>query len=247
MIKKIFIFFLLNLLSLLPGKLYAQTCGFGCLGLSGAFAGYSFYQIDAPGLNDAVNQLMGGRFPSQEFKLNSIGGFRFGANIFRAKFDNYFISAKGYFQMLKDNQEYSASVQSGLIKDTYDFSMHNWGIGLDFGIPVFSFLDLKLIEGGINFYTINFKNESFLNGVRESKSEYENNQTEIGYYAATGFIIHIIQDYLSLESTASYNFFSLTEINYGKEQKYPATSNSKSLVDKTGFAATVQLNIGVPL
>ncbi len=224
-----------------------QTCGFGCLGLSGAYAGYSFNRIDTPGLNEAVNNLMNGRFAGEEYNLKNISGFRFGANIFRAKFDNYFFSAKGYYQLLEDKTEYSASVQAGLIKDSYQFSMNNWGIGLDFGIPLFSFLDLKIVEGGINFYSVSFKTETFLNGSRQSSYNYENNQTEIGYYAGTGFILHIIHDYLSLESTATYNFFNLEQIVYDKEKQFPENQTSGNFVEKAGFAASIQLNIGFPL
>ncbi|MFH1198462.1 MAG: hypothetical protein V1720_22355, partial [bacterium] len=115
-------------LNIMTGNMLAQTCGFGCLGLSGFYGGYSYQQFNADGLNQYLNStlldIVNDDVEQIEFKEGR--GFRFGANIFRAKFDDYFITAKGFFQFLKEEKTRSGNLNSNLQKKL-ELQMNYWG------------------------------------------------------------------------------------------------------------------------
>jgi hypothetical protein len=60
-------------------------------------------------------------------------------------------------------------------------------------------------------------------------------------------IIHLIPDYISLEGTAIYNMITIENLKEKNGEILPNEIINKNLVDGGGFAATIQLNIGVPL
>lgn len=250
MIKNIFqkapLFFLLIFLSL---QLNAQTCGFGCLGLSGIYGGYSRQYYEAVGLNLQLNdELDNIGLTDQNFNFEYGEGYRFGANIFRAKFDNYFLTFKGYFQYIKEQQ----NIREDIGGDVYEFNselvMNYWGIGVDFGIPILSVLDWKIVEGNLSFYNTDLSNKTIKNGNILIEDKYSNLEVTLGYYVGTGLIIHILPDYISLEGSAGYSFLKINELHSvdGKTQ-FPAKEYDTNLINKGGFSAMIQLNIGVPI
>ena len=91
MLKKLNYIYIIILILTIPQIEKSQTCGFGCLGLSGVYAGYSFENYVADGLNQQLNNdLQSLGIYDQEFNFHSGQGFRFGLNIVRANFDSYF-------------------------------------------------------------------------------------------------------------------------------------------------------------
>jgi hypothetical protein len=237
--------------SVLGSSVYAQKFGFGCLGLSGFYVGISEHHYRADGLNDFVNKNAIGSVVQTDEKLNfNLGsGYRVGANFFRAKWDKLFITAKGYFQFYKE--EHTINPASNL-QYKFQLRMNQWGLGVDIGIPLTSFLDWKIIEGGVVFYNSELNQQQFIDNSLSSEIKYSPEKTKPSYYAATGIILHIIPDYMSLEGTAAYNFMNINEFTGGNsdvesiavsDQKYVTI---KEPFGKYGFSGAIQLNISFP-
>ena len=106
---------------------------------------------------------------------------------------------------------------------------------------------MKLVEGGVTFYSIEFKEKVFSDVVEVSESNYSNEDTEIGYYLGTGLILNLIEGYISIEGTAMYHFYEISKVNNSLGVQYPTGSVNQPFIEKGGFAAAVQLNIGFPL
>lgn len=232
---------------ILPGVTSAQM-GFGCLGLSGFYAGYSQYSYKADGLNETMLQLNPGTDLTKndlEFKQGT--GYRIGANFFRAKFSSVFFTAKGYYQFLKETKDVVTTTVDGLTKNSYELSMNHWGIGLDMGFAVLGVIDLKLIEGGVNFYNDEFTSLSFAADNTQIENKFTPADVQIGYYVGSGLILHLIPDYISIEGTAFYTFTHVDNMKDGSGITIPGLSINNKLITKGGFSATVQLNVGFPL
>lgn len=223
---------------------FTQTCGFGCLGLSGIYAGYSIQRYNADGLNTYIQNELASNELENEFGEGR--GFRIGANIFRAKFQGYFLSAKGYYQFLKEENSYQLiAIDFGQVSRDYTLKMDHWALGVDFGFPVTSFLDWKLVEGGLNFYMIEMKHKMKTSNGNISEIKYESNQIQIGYYVGSGILIQIIEDYISLEGTASYSIFNIEELSDPDREKIAPAETA--FLEGGNFGASVQLNLGIPL
>ncbi|MEK6552640.1 MAG: hypothetical protein AABZ54_04230, partial [Bacteroidota bacterium] len=141
--------------------LNAQSFGFGCLGLSGFYAGFSKQNYDNPGLNDYISQRINFLDPSKTIIKDKIEftqgtGYRIGANFFRAKWDKFFFSAKGYYQFLKESNEISAQLQNVDTREKYQLTMNHCGVGIDLGVPLFWILDWKIAEANVTFYNTEF-------------------------------------------------------------------------------------------
>jgi len=234
----------LFLLSFIP--LEAQTFGFGCLGLSGFYAGVTQQYYDTPGLNEYINStvLLSSYNNSIEFKRGT--GYRIGANIFRAKFDVLFITAKGYYQFLKETHE-RVNVDPGEGSQKYELAMNHWGVGLDFGVPLFSILDWKIVEGNVTFYNSELIEEYLASdGSQISETKYKLDKAKLGYFIGSGLILHLVPDYISVEATAGFSFIDIEKF-IKDDITIPASTSSNKAIDKGGFSATVQLNVGFPL
>lgn len=246
-LNKIISKLILLLVLFLPFSLTkSQTFGFGCLGLSGFYAGFSEQQYSVDGLNQYIKVNYYGPIPKSNVEFKKGTGYRIGANIFRAKFDKFFISAKGYYQFIKENLEQSANDQSSIIKNKYQLSLNHWGFALDIGAPLFSIIDFKVLEGGVVFHDIEFTHTTFKDDNQLSEVKYEPLSNKVNYYVATGLIIHIIPDYISIEGTASYSFFKVDQLSTKSDLITGPTKISNS-ISKGGLMTTVQLNIGFPL
>ncbi len=231
-------------------SLTAQTFGFGCLGLSGFYGGYGQHTYEPVGLNKSLDLI----FANNQSEVNSpiqfekATGFRFGANILRAEFNHVFLTAKGFFQFSKEQHSFEDPNQVGVfLKNEYELTSNHWGFGLDFGLPVFNFLHLKLIEGGITFYNIELKEKIISDNEVLTENKYENDGPEIGYYIGTGLIINLIEGYISIEGTAMYHFFKIDSVENSDRINFVHPSINKPFIEKGGFAAAVQLNLGFPL
>jgi len=244
--QKVFLFLLLIFLSL---QLNAQTCGFGCLGLSGIYGGYSRQYYEATGLNLQLNDkldIMG--LTDKKFNFQYGEGYIFGANIFRARFDEYFLTFKGYFQYIKEQQNIREDIGGDVYEFDSELEMNYWGIGVDFGIPILSVLDWKIVEGNLSFYNTDLSNNMVVNGKVQFDEKYSNIEVTVGFYVGTGLVIHILPDYISIEGSAGYSFLKIDELqSVDGKTSFPAKEYDTNLIDQGGFTATVQLNIGVPI
>ncbi len=227
---------------------YSQTFGFGCLGLSGVYGGISQFNYQADGLNESLKIITADKTSAQNnLQFKQATGYRVGANIFRAKFKHVFLSAKGYFQFLKEEHSYSQSTSNGIEKNTYRLSLNHWGVGIDIGIPVFTILDLKLLEGGVTFFNSDFVSEVTIEGSTQSNYSVSPDKTKIGYYVGGGIIFYLVPDYISVEGTAAYSFFQFDKMTNNSDVTIPAEHINKKFIEQGGFTAVVQLNIGFPL
>ncbi len=230
----------------------AQSFGFGCLGLSGFYAGFSKQNYDNPGLNDYISQRINTLDPSKNIITDKIEftqgtGYRVGANFFRAKWDKFFISAKGYYQFLKESNEISAQLQNVDTREKYQLTMNHWGVGIDFGIPLFWILDWKIAEANVTFYNTEFSQETFLNNVSQGEIKFKPDKSNIGYFIGTGLILHLVPDYISVEGTAGYNIIQINKLSNDSGITIPSSTSSKNAVDKGSLSITLQLNVGFPL
>ena len=228
-------------------KINAQGFGFGCLGLSGVYGGYSYQDYKADGLNSYISSIAANANQNkQTFKRAE--GIRVGANIFRAKFSNYFLTVKGFYQFLKETKtvDVATSVPSG--NEQFELKLDYWGFGADFGFSVFNFLDWKLLEGGVTFYNINLKNSYTPVGSAIVENKYSEPKATISYYAASGIILHLVKDYISIEGTAIYNFIKIPSLKKDSGSgPNSIPNNNLNLIERGGLSVSVQLNLGFPL
>jgi hypothetical protein len=183
-----------------------------------------------------------------DVKFGKGKGFRVGANLFRARFDNFFLSAKGFYQFLKEQKEINNPNYVNSTQSEYTLVLNHWGVAVDIGIPLFSLVDFKIVEGGVTFYNISFTDKTIVSGKVTNEKKYESDKTNISYYVGSGLIIHIIPDYISIEGTAFYNFLNIDKINYqNKTAVLPNGLVKENLISKGGFSAALQLNVGFPL
>lgn len=225
----------------------AQTFGFGCLGLSGFYAGYSQQEYNASGVNSFVLSQTVLIDPANKIEFKKLTGYRIGANIFRAKFHGLFITAKGYYQFLKQAQSLTGQGQNGTVKQNYELDMNHWGVGIDFGVSLFSLLDWKIVEGNVLFYNAEYSQEYLLNDVSSGVEKFKPDKNKIGYFVGSGLILHIIPDYVSLEGTAGFTVVQVDKMGGGTNIVIPLPNTNQNAIEKGGFSATVQLNIGFPL
>jgi len=161
--------------------------------------------------------------------------------------DFAFITLKGFYQFMKEEHQIDDEVQTDILKNNYRLSMNYWGVGLDFGIPLFSIIDWKIIEGGLTFYNSEFSYRILLNDEEQSELKLSPETTKLGYYVGSGIVLHLVRDYISIEGTAAYSIIRIDNMNNDSgDVLLPAQSSNKAL-EKGGFTATVQLNIGFPL
>ena len=186
---------------------------------------------------------------SNKFDFNKGTGFRFGMNIVRAQYDTYFFTVKGYYQFLSEEQTIVNPVSS-LIESEYKskFEMIHWAIGFDFGIPVFKFLYWKIVDGSIKFFDTKLNNQIIEGGNVVWETNYEIPKVTVGFAVGSGLVIHIVEDYVSLEGVGMYNFTTINNLaQTDGSGKIPNSDSNSKLISEGGLSATIQLNIGIPL
>lgn len=221
---------------------FAQTFGFGCLGLAGIYAGISEYKYDVPALNDFLKSEQFSDDLNQ-LKFSKGTGYRIGANLFRAKWEGFFLSAKGYYQFIKEQKiSNSLTIQS---QKNFQLNMNNWGLGLDLGTPIFKILDWKILEGNISYYTPELIVEYYSNSNFIHDKKYTPENTKLSYFIGSGLIFHLVPDYISVEGTAGYNFLQIDQIKSDDNSLIGFSSNKA--VKNGGWSYTLQVNVGFPL
>ena len=238
---------------LFQSYLNSQSFGFGCLGFTGGYAGYSHQKYQPDGLNDYIKIFNLNRKDSLTENLHSFGsanGFRVGLNFFRKKFSGVFITAKGFYQFLNEKHQAVEKLSSGIVSTSNEVKMINWGLGIDLGTPIISFLNWKIIDAALLYNQARFSNTQNFPGaltvVNNYKSDYH-----FGYTIGTGIIIEILGEYITLEGLAAYSKITIDEMKMDDGTKLMKNENSteamKNFIADGGFNAVIQLNIGLPL
>ncbi len=236
------------LLFWVSSNIQAQTFGFGCLGLSGFYAGFSQESYDASGINNYLDIALAGNTIvtfANTSKFEKGTGYRVGANLFRAKFEKIFITAKGYYQFLKEEHSVKEISGGSTFTTNYNLSLNHWGVGIDFGVNLFWILDWKILEGNVKFYTGGFTSEYYKDNVPFSDAKYNLDKTQIGYFVGSGLILHLVPDYISIEGTAGYNFLKVESLKRTDSLGNELFINNS--IPGGGFSTTIQLNVGFPL
>lgn len=242
-------FFAAILFLFVSSNIQAQTFGFGCLGLSGFYAGISQESYDASGINDFVNPVRltdnNSNQQSNTIKFEKGTGYRIGANLFRAKFNKVFITAKGYYQFLKEEHSTTELSNGSTFSTNHKLSLNHWGVGVDFGVDLFWILDWKVIEGNVTFFNGDFTSEYSKDNVFINDTKCNLDKTQIGYYVGSGLILHLVPDYLSVEGTVGFSFIKIESL-----KRVDSLGNElfiNNAIPGGGFSATIQLNVGFPL
>lgn len=228
----------------------AQTCGFGCLGLSGVYGGYSIQQYEAKGLNKYLNSNINS--VDSKFNFNEGRGFKVGINVVRAEYTHFFFTLKGYYQFLSEEKRIESDDNRGY-KNIYDnkLEINNWGIGLDLGIPLFRFIDWKIVEGELKFFSPKLSVHNYNSSSASSydfRDIYTPNRIKMGFAIGSGLIFHVIEDYISLEVTVLGSFIEIDNLSSdANAEKVPNSSNRMKLISHGGLQGVVQLNVGIPL
>jgi hypothetical protein len=230
---------------LFPVQFNAQSFGFGCLGLSGVFGGYSYQYYKADGLNKYINaQVDPIQNPNKKIEYKKGEGFIVGANVLKAQFSSVFIGLKGFYQFSRETKVLKPSGYTNY--RSYELNFNYWGAGIDFGFPLGSFLSFKLLDAGVTYSDISFNISEKIGSQNIPVETYKSEKPKIAYYVGSGLIFNLISNYISLELTARYHFSNYDNL-VNSHKKYLIDKNSDvKIVSNSGIQATAQINIGIP-
>jgi hypothetical protein len=232
---------------------YGQAVGFGCLGFVGGFGGYSFQRYNPTGLNNYIstyNSLRNDSLSSPMGKFGSATGYRVGLNFFRANIEGFILTTKGYYQFLSEKREATLETSTGSSSADFEVEMKNWGVGVDLGTSITKALSWKVIDAALLYSSAVFSDtRNYANAVTEV-NKYSSEASTFGYSIGTGFILELIDEYVSLEGLAGYTVFNIDKVqsngNYlSVDERSSAPMNN--FIESGGFNAVLQLNIGFPL
>lgn len=253
-IKKLFCPVLIAFFILFSNNVRSQTFGFGCLGFVGGYGGYTYQQFDATGLNEFVRQFNEAKASTlqsdlKEFKYAT--GYRIGINIFRASFEGGFmVTAKGYYQSLGKKNEVTENLPEGTTNYSFDLDLKNWAIGFDVGINLTAGISWKILDGALHFNKVKLTNTVNNPGDTEIH-KFISDDNVFGYSVGTGFIVYIVEDYISIEGLAGYTGLTIDKMKLEEGTPFPPepynNQENVNFIDSGGFTAVVQLNVGFPL
>ena len=230
----------------------AQTFGFGCLGFVGGFGGYSYQKYKAEGLNNYVAEFNKANEDSLSSPMSNFGtaaGYRVGINFFRAHFPGFILTSKGFYQSLTELKD--AQINSSIgANSNYKLILNTWGVGFDVGTSISGAVSWKVIDAALLFNKATFTNTKNMPGSLTDIKEFKSN-SKLGYSIGTGFILQLIDEYISIEGLAAYTVFSIDELQLSDGTKLTVSENSSktmnNFIDSGGFNAVIQLNVGFPL
>ena len=232
----------------------AQTFGFGCLGFVGGYAGYSYQAYKPTGLNDYVdsfNSEIKDSLTSPMGSFSKLQGYRVGINFFRADIKGFILTAKGFYQYLNEKKSASTLSYLGSSNITYELELRNWGVGIDLGTVITGALSWKVIDAAFLYNSATFTNTMNTPGPATTIITYNNENPSLGYTIGTGFILSVIQRYISIEGTAGYSVFKIDRMITSSGTELTVSDNSsevmRNFITAGGFNAVIQLNVGFPL
>ncbi len=232
----------------------AQSFGFGCLGLIGGYAGYSYQVYKPTGLNNYIQNFNEARGDSLSTPMSKFGysqGYRLGMNFFRADFQGLIVTAKGFYQLLTEKHSALVSSNFGNTSTTYKLNIKSWGVGIDLGTTLSDAVSWKVIDAALLFNSAKLNSTTNSPGPSTKVLDYNNSSSQMGYSIGTGLIISVIDQYVTLEGLIGYSDFSFDEMQTSENVKltYNEKTNStmKNFIEVGGFNAVIQLNLGFPL
>lgn len=250
-LKKIYIIAVSAVFLIPTQNLHPQSFGFGCLGFVGGYAGYSYQKYNPEGLNSYVTELNKDTLAIPLSKFGTLKGYRVGLNFFRAHISSFILTAKGFYENLNEKHEAVKKLVNGTSTTDLELEYKNWGIGLDLGITITNMISWKIVDGAVRFNNVKLTDTRNSTGGETQIVEYKNAKTAIGYSIGTGFILAIIEDYVSLEGTAGYTIFSIDQVQKNDGTVLAIADNPnqpvRNFIKSGGFNAVVQLNLGFPL
>jgi hypothetical protein len=231
----------------------AQTFGFGCLGFVGGFGGYSYQNYKADGLNNYVAEYNKTNQDSLSAPMSNFGsaaGYRVGINFFRAHFTGFILTSKGFYQSLIESKDAQILSSFGESNSNYKVRLNSWGLGFDVGTSITGAVSWKVIDAALLFNNATFTNTKNLPGSVTDIKEYKSD-SKLGYSIGTGFILQLIDEYISIEGLAAYTVYSIDELQLSDGTKLTESENSSktmnNFIEAGGFNAVIQLNVGFPL
>ena len=238
---------------ILSTSINAQTFGFGCLGFVGGFGGYSYQKYKAEGLNNYVAEFNNSNEDSLKAPMGNFGtvaGYRVGINFFRAHITGFILTSKGFYQSLVESKDAQMNSSFGASNANYKLRLNTWGVGFDVGTSISSAISWKVIDAALLFNKATFTNTKNMPGSFTDIKEYKSD-SKLGYSIGTGFILQLIDEYISIEGLAAYTVFSIDELHQNDGTKLTVSENSSktmnNFIDAGGFNAVIQLNVGFPL
>jgi len=232
----------------------AQTFGFGCLGFVGGYGGYSYQKYQPGSLNDYVDDFNFIYKDSLSAPLQKFGkaeGYRLGLNFFRAKFKGFIITAKGFYQNLSEGHNAKEHLIGGDGSTTLQLEIIDWALGIDLGTQITGALSWKVVDAALMFNNAKFTTTQNLPNAVTIVDQYKSESTSIGYTIGTGFILEVVDEYVSLEGVAAFTQFSIDKMKTDDGKYFVSAdetpSSGKKFIEKGGFNAVIQLNVGLPL
>lgn len=247
--------FAIILFFFLPQKnIYSQEFGFGCLGLTGAYAGYETQIINASGLNNYIRVFNSIRRDSLEKELPSfdeLQGFRFGILAYRLQYTGLRINFKTFYERLTGKKQTLVILSQGdRQNNTLDLEINKFGFGVDLVTPITRLLSWKIVDLNISLTQASFTKTINTATITFFSTKYTATESSLGYSVGTGFIWHIIEDYISLESTAAYSFLSVGRMKDSNNNFLPVSEldarNMDSFIESGGLNIIIQINLGFP-
>ncbi len=232
----------------------AQAFGFGCLGLVGGYGGFSYQRYNPTGLNEYIavfNKINSSTLKNPMNNFGEAKGWRVGVNLFRANITGLILTAKGFYQSLSEKNDAAESFDSGEGHTTFELALKNWGVGLDLGIQLVEGLSWKVIDGALHFNNTTFTSTQSLPDSPTEVLIFKTDKPALGYSIGTGFILALIEDYISIEGAAGFTVLRVDKLR-GEDNNYLAYLNDendtvRNFIESGGFNAVIQINIGFPL
>lgn len=242
------------LVFLFSGDTFSQEFGFGCLGLTGAYAGYQTQLINAGGLNNYIAVFNDLRKDSLEKALpdfTELQGFRFGLLVYRMQFTGFRLNFTTFYERLSGKKQTLVFLSQGERQNnTLELAIDKFGIGVDIVTPITRLLSWKIVDVNLTVNRASFTKTINTAAITFLSTKYTTNENSLGYAVGTGFIWHIIEDYISLEGTASYTFFSVGRMKDDKNSFLPVSEINPSSMDPAinsgGLNTLIQINLGFP-
>ncbi len=228
--------------------------GFGCLGLVGGFAGYEVKNYSATGLNQyiaAFNELRKDSLLSAMGEMGQIKGYRLGMNLIRNRISGLEYTVKVFYETLSELKEAQIKGSSGLYKNSFELKQNVFGAGLELGTPLTKIISWKILELEFSYGSAQLfrKTEDINDPV--SRVKYTADNYRAGFNFASGFILFIIDNNISLEGKMGYSEFSVGPMTDEEGNKLTTTENSGIVMDapitKGGLFYGVQFNLSIPL
>jgi hypothetical protein len=214
------------------GSIFSSILG------SGIFGGYGFQQYSAAGLNGLIeeNTALAENFDDYGFAH----GWRVGANVVGIRQKDLLATFKFYYQSVKELQE----AGSGDETQDIELKINSWGLGLGLSYILSNNFDFRILDALMTFNAANLTNDIHSVSSGDSKQEFENSESNIGFAFDTGIVYYPLPPYIAIEIVGGYSFFTI-ETMVDKEDGIELAA-SDDFIDGGGFFATAVLTIGIP-